>query len=203
MGDNGNIPDPLETLIASGTVRGTCLLNNGEVVYEKFPYSAARLVKVCRVVEGLTKEFNAQGRSVDQMAFGYEGGNLLAVTVKHYRVIIMHLMNDEIDFLAKIARAHLEDIIADEKPAEEEEVSESDLMRGAVSIDTVPIKVAKERQVYPAVRVEETTRVAVLAAPSVPVAAPSVPVAAPPVPVANAPDADTEDLSSDNISLGI
>ena len=76
-------------------------------------------------------------------------------------------------------------------------------MRGAVSIDTVPIKVAKERQVYPAVRVEETTRVAVLAAPSVPVAAPPVPVSAPPVPVAQASEEDTEGLSSENISLGI
>lgn len=185
MGDNGNNPDPMEVLIASGTVRGTCLLKNGEVIYEKFPYSAARLVKVCRVVEGLTKEFNGQGRLVDQMAFGYEGGNLLAVTVENYRVIIMHLMNDEIDFLAKIARSHLEDIIANEKP--EEEVVESDLLKGAVSIDTVPIKVAKERQVYPSVKVEETTRVAVLAAPPVPEAA----------------NDDNEDLSSDNVSLGI
>ena len=68
MGDNGNSSEPLEVLIASGTVRGTCLLKRGEVIYEKFPYSAARLVKVCRIVDGLTKEFEEQGRTVDQMA---------------------------------------------------------------------------------------------------------------------------------------
>ncbi len=147
--------EPLEVLIASGTVRGTCLLKNGEVIYEKFPYSAARLVKVCRVVEGLTKEFKAQGRSVDQMAFGYDGGNLLAVSVKNYRLIFMHLMSDEIDFLAKAARTHLEDLIAAELP-EQEPVNDP------VSLDTVPISLAnKDRDIIGA-KVEETARVEIL-----------------------------------------
>ncbi len=153
MGDNEDSSKPLEVLLASGTVRGFCLLKDGEVIHEKFPYSAARLVKVCRVVEGLTKEFRAQGRSVDQMAFGYDGGNLLAVTVGNYRVIFMHLMSDEIDFLAKAARVHLADLIANDKPA-----------RDAVSLDTVPISLVKNN-LGSDVRVEDTARVEILTAP--------------------------------------
>jgi len=137
--------------MTSGTVRGTCLLRNGEVIFEIFPYSAARLVKICRVVEGLTKEFNDQGRSVDQMAFGYDGGNLLVISVKNYRVIFMHLMSDEIDFLATAARAHMEDLIAAEKPEKSE-----------VSLDTVPISLANTRVTIGA-EVEETARIELLA----------------------------------------
>lgn len=153
MGDNEDSSKPLEVLLASGTVRGFCLLKDGEVIHEKFPYSAARLVKVCRVVEGLTKEFRAQGRSVDQMAFGYDGGNLLAVTVDNYRVIFMHLMSDEIDFLAKAARVHLADLIANDKPA-----------RDAVSLDTVPISLVKNN-LGSDTRVEDTARVEILSTP--------------------------------------
>lgn len=191
MGKIGISSEPLEVLIASGTVRGTCLLKGGEVIYETFPYSAARLVKVCRVVEGLTKEFQGQGRAVDQMAFGYEGGNLLAVSMKKYRLLIMHLMNDEIDFLANVARACLADIIAEDKSEDEDESAKAskDLHLG-ISIDTVPVVLAKDRNVK-RVRVEETTRVAVLAAPPVPVAPP-----------ARSSGAE-EGLSPENISLGI
>lgn len=147
MGDTVISNEPLEILMASGTVRGTCLLKNGEVIFENFPFSAARLVKICRVVEGLTKEYTRQGRSVDQMAFGYDGGNLLAVSVGDYRVIFLHLMSDEIDFLAKAARAHMEDLIATVIPE-----------RSNASLDTVPISLVKTRIVTSA-KVEETARI--------------------------------------------
>ncbi len=191
MGKNGISTEPLEILIASGTVRGTCLLKQGEVIYETFPFSATRLIKVCRVVDGLTKEFKDKGRIVDQMAFGYEGGNLLAVSVKNYRLIIMHLMNDEIDFLAKVARACLEDIIAKEKPEEGEAAAKiSNKLQRDYSLETVPVVLAKDRSIISS-KVEETARVAILSAPPVPVA--------PPVP-GKEPDGE---LSPENISLGI
>ena len=200
MGKSADSFEPLEVLIAAGTVRGTCLLKRGEVVYETFPYSAARLVKVCRVVEGLTKEFQDQGRSVDQMAFGYEGGNLLAISVNHYRLVIMHLMNDEIDFLANIARNCLEDCIAADKEAGEEvtepvavskvpEISEPVAARDMVSIDTVPVTLAKDRHIDSTARIEETTKVAVTS--------PPVP-GAPPV-----PETESSEELSENMSLGM
>lgn len=146
--------------MASGTVRGVCVLKRGEVVFERFPYSASRLVKVCRVVEGLCKEFRDQGRSVDQMAFGYDGGNLLAVSVKDYRLIVMHLMNDEIDFLATAGRAHLEDYIAAEGEGDRGLESREDMER------TMPItpKSVEEKEVARKQWVEETARIEVLIA---------------------------------------
>lgn len=146
--------------MASGTVRGVCVLKRGEVIFERFPYSASRLVKVCRVVEGLSKEFRNQGRSVDQMAFGYDGGNLLAVSVKDYRLIVMHLMNDEIDFLATAGRAHLEDYIAADGGAGRGSGGREDTER------TMPItpKSVEEKEVARRERVEETARVEILTA---------------------------------------
>lgn len=160
MADNGDSSDPMDVLMASGTVRGVCVLKRGEVIFEKFPYSASRLVKVCRVVEGLSKEFRDQGRSVDQMAFGYDGGNLLAVSVKDYRLIFMHLMNDEIDFLANIGRAHLEDFIAADGDSDSGAERREDLER------TMPItpKSVEEKEAARRERVEETARVEVLTA---------------------------------------
>ncbi len=160
MADNGDSSDPMGVLMASGTVRGVCVLKNGEVIFEKFPYSARRLVKVCRVVEGLSKEFRDQGRSVDQMAFGYDGGHLLAVSVRNYRLIVMHLMSDEIDFIATACRAHLEDRIAADGESEKEAES-----RGRLE-QTMPItpKSAEEKAEAGRERVEDTARVEVLSA---------------------------------------
>lgn len=154
MADNGNSSDLMGVLMASGTVRGVCMLKHGEVIFERFPYSARRLVKVCRVVEDLSKEFRDQGRSVDQMAFGYDGGNLLAVSVQGYRLIVMHLMNDEIDFLAKAGRAHLEDYIA----------ANGDLESGEDMERTMPItpQALEENEASGRKRVDETARVEVL-----------------------------------------
>lgn len=154
MGDATISNKPLEALMTSGTVRGICLLRDGGVSYENFPYSAVRLVKVCRVVEGLTNEFKKQGRAVDQMAFGYDGGNLLAVSQGSYRLIFMHLLSDEIDFLAKSARAHMADLCDADGSATTRENS----------MDTVPITLAKDREVSRE-KVVETTRVEILGAP--------------------------------------
>lgn len=160
MADNGDSSDPIGVLMASGTVLGVCVLKRGEVIFEKFPYSASRLVKVCRVVEGLSKEFRDQGRSVDQMAFGYDGGNLLAVSMKDYRLIFMHLMNDEIDFLANIGRAHLEDRIAADGEPDGGKDSREDMEQ------TMPItpKSVEEKEAARRERVEETAKVEVLTA---------------------------------------
>lgn len=118
MEDQDNTSNPLDVLVASGTVLGTCLLKKGEILYENFPCSATTLVKICRVFDGLTKEYKKQGSQINQMAFGYNGGNLLAVTLDDYRLIIIHLMADEIDFLANTARAHLSDLITPPDPAQ-------------------------------------------------------------------------------------
>lgn len=111
--------EPLGVLRTSGTVLGTCLLKKGEILDESFPCNGPSLVKVCRVIDGLTKECKMQGREVDQMAFGYNGGNILALSIGDYRLIIMHLMTDEIDFLANTARAYLKDIITPPEPVQD------------------------------------------------------------------------------------
>ncbi|MCB1235816.1 MAG: hypothetical protein KDM91_12170 [Verrucomicrobiae bacterium] len=104
-----SIQGPLSALRNAGTVCGVCLARETEVLLNLFPFSAARVEEMVTVVDDISLYFAEKGRGVDQMSFGYDGGNLVIVADGDYRLIVMHMLADEIDFIAKAARAFLAD----------------------------------------------------------------------------------------------
>ncbi|MCF6311123.1 MAG: hypothetical protein L3J39_01605 [Verrucomicrobiales bacterium] len=138
--------DPLSAIMTAGTVIGICLLKNGSIVHENFPCSPPDLVKICRVIDGLTQECESQGRKVDQMAFGYDGGNLLAITIGDHRLLIMHLTSEEIDFLAKTARAYLKDLIA--PPSLDENILQSNIYSDQSNEEDDRVEITADQQTF-------------------------------------------------------
>ena len=65
--------------------------------------------EVVALIDDILEYVSNQGREVDQLCFGYDGGNLVIVTDDDYRLIVMHMQPDEVDFIAKAARAFLID----------------------------------------------------------------------------------------------
>ena len=104
-----SIEGPLTALRNAGTVCGVCLARSTEVVVNLFPFSAKRVEEIVTVIDDILLHFQKSGREVDQLCFGYDGGNLVIVTDDDYRLVVMHMHPDEIDFIAKAARAFLVD----------------------------------------------------------------------------------------------
>lgn len=104
-----SIQGPLSALRNAGTVCGVCLARETEVLVNLFPYSEERINDVVAAVEEVGRFFAEKGRSVDQMSLGFDGGCLCVVEDGEFRLIVMHLSPEEVDFIAKAARAFLAD----------------------------------------------------------------------------------------------
>jgi len=104
-----SIQGPLTALRHAGSVRGVCLVRGTELVVNLFQFSEDRMNEVVALVDDISGFLANQGREVDQLCFGYDGGSLVIIADDDYRLIIMHKHPDEVDFIAKAARAFLVD----------------------------------------------------------------------------------------------
>lgn len=104
-----SIQGPLSALRNAGTVCGVCLARETEVLVNLFPYSEDRINDMVAAVEEVRDFFSEKGRSVDQMSLGFDGGCLCVIEDGEFRLIVMHLSPEEVDFIAKAARAFLAD----------------------------------------------------------------------------------------------
>lgn len=104
-----SIQGPLTALRNAGTVCGVCLMRRTETVVNLFPFSEDRMNEVIALIDDIILYLEGKGRQIDQLCFGYDGGNLVIITDDDYRLVVMHTQPDEIDFIAKAARAFLID----------------------------------------------------------------------------------------------
>lgn len=104
-----SIQGPLSALRNAGTVCGVCLSRGPEILINLFPFSEARVSDMTMAMDDIQTFFKSKGRRVDQMSFGYDGGCATLVEDGEYRLVVMHMLADEVDFIAKAARAFLAD----------------------------------------------------------------------------------------------
>ncbi len=103
------IKTSLTSLKTAGSVFGVILAKEEKVLYTDTPFSMDRVQHVAAVLDDIGFYFKKEGRSVDQLAFGYDGGNVLTVVDEPYRLVVFHALPDEVDLIAKSARAFLID----------------------------------------------------------------------------------------------
>ncbi len=108
-----SIQGPLSALRNAGTVCGVCLVRGPEILVNLFPFSEARINDMVTAVDDIQAFFVRKGRSIDQMSFGYDGGCICVVEDDEFRLIVMHMLADEVDFIAKASRAFLADFQLD------------------------------------------------------------------------------------------
>lgn len=99
----------LNALKSSGTVFGVILLQDNQILFSDVPFSSDRVDHLAGVMDDICFYFKKENRKVDQLAFGYDGGNLVIAIDESYRIIVLHSLHDEIDFIAKAAKAFLID----------------------------------------------------------------------------------------------
>lgn len=104
-----SIQGPLSALRNAGTVCGVCLTRGSEVLVNLFAFSEARVNDMVTAIDDIQAYFKKKKRRVDQMSFGYDGGCVTLVEDGEFRLIVMHMLAEEVDFIAKAARAFLAD----------------------------------------------------------------------------------------------
>lgn len=108
-----SIQGPLSALRNAGTVCGVCLARGPEILVNLFPFSEARINDMVSAIDDIQQFFVRKGRNIDQMSFGYDGGCICVVEDDEFRLIVMHMLADEVDFIAKASRAFLADFHLD------------------------------------------------------------------------------------------
>ncbi len=103
------IDRPLSALRGSGTVFGVMFYQGTSPVFNETSFSANRIEDLGKTLDDIFFYFVNEGRDIDQLSFGFDGGNLLIVADQDYRLVVLHSLNDEVDFIAKAARAFLID----------------------------------------------------------------------------------------------
>ena len=104
-----SLEKPLQMLRKSGTVSGLCLARGREIIYNLFPFSEERVADFIGVIDDILLHYQGQNRHIDQMAFGFDGGNSVVVADAELRLVVFHMRDDEVDFIAKASRAFIVD----------------------------------------------------------------------------------------------
>ena len=104
-----SIDRPLKALRGAGTVFGVLFFRGTEVVFNETPYSDTRVQELSATLDDIFFFFVNEGRDIDQLSFGFDGGSMLIVSDQEYRVVVLHSLVDEVDFIAKATRAFLID----------------------------------------------------------------------------------------------
>ena len=99
----------LGTLRNAGSVFGLLFTRGQEVIFQDTSFSDDRIREVALTVDDIAYYFEQEKRSPDQLAFGYDGGSLLILLHGEFRIVLFHHHIDEVDFVARAARAFLKD----------------------------------------------------------------------------------------------
>ncbi len=99
----------LGTLRNAGSVFGLVFSRGQEIIFQDTSFSEERVKEVALTVDDIAYYFEQEKRSPDQLAFGYDGGSILILLHGELRIALFHHHIDEVDFVARAARAFLKD----------------------------------------------------------------------------------------------
>ncbi len=99
----------LGALRKAGSVIGVVFAKDTEILYNDAPFVPERMNELVGVLDDIAFYFEQEKKDPDQLAFGYDGGNLAIVLDGSYRILVLHAVADEVDFIAKAARSFLKD----------------------------------------------------------------------------------------------
>ena len=96
-------------LKTTGSVFGVFLSNGERILFQDAPFSDVRIAELATTLDDIALYFVQEGRSPDQLSFGFDGGNLLVFIEGSHRLAIFFHHATEVDLLAEFARAFMRD----------------------------------------------------------------------------------------------
>jgi len=106
-----SLTSTLGALRHAGSVFGVLFARNGETLFSDAPYSPERLSELASIVDDIASYLDRNGRTPDQLAFSFDGGNLVLLLKEGHRLVILHHHADEVDFIAAAGRSFLKDFL--------------------------------------------------------------------------------------------
>jgi hypothetical protein len=99
----------LKALRGYASVTGVILARGSKVVAAQADLLPFQTSEVMTTLDDIIAYFRDENRKPDQLAFGYDGAQLIVFIQEPYRLIITHREANEIDMIAMAARAFLLD----------------------------------------------------------------------------------------------
>jgi hypothetical protein len=101
----------LDSLRNAGSVFGLILSEGQEVIFDDTSLTPEGVRELATTLDDIAYYFEQEKRNPDQLAFGFDGGNLLILISGEYRLVLFHHDTSELDFVAKAGRAFLKDYL--------------------------------------------------------------------------------------------
>lgn len=101
----------LGTIRQAGSVYGVVLAKGHDLLAHDTPYPPEKVAELASTVDDIVYYFEQEKRRPDELAFGYDGGNLLVMISGEYRFVVFHHQADEVDIVAMASRAYLKDFV--------------------------------------------------------------------------------------------
>tara|TARA_R110002096_G_scaffold54841_10_gene141362 strand:- start:790 stop:1257 length:468 start_codon:yes stop_codon:yes gene_type:complete len=104
----------LKALKKSGSVFGVLLSKGHDTVISDVPYGPESVEELSGILDDISYYFAQEKRNPDQLAFSYDGGNLVILFKGDYRLVVLHHNSGEADFISKSATVFLRDYVTGE-----------------------------------------------------------------------------------------
>jgi hypothetical protein len=104
-----SLTSSLQALRGYASVTGVILARGSKVVANQSDLLPFQTSEVATTLDDIAAYFRDENRNPDQLAFGYDGAQLLVFISEPNRLIITHRDANEIDLIAMAARAFLAD----------------------------------------------------------------------------------------------
>lgn len=99
----------LEGLRNFRSVFGVVFSRGDEVIFSDASVPGESLAEMAITLDDIAYYFKDEDRDPDQLAFGYDGGNLLVILDVRFRLVVLHHNHDDVDIIAHAANSFLKD----------------------------------------------------------------------------------------------
>tara|TARA_R110000850_G_scaffold92555_6_gene196424 strand:+ start:2829 stop:3284 length:456 start_codon:yes stop_codon:yes gene_type:complete len=101
----------LRALKKAGSVYGVILSKQHEVISSDVPFQPEQVSELSTILDDISFYFAQENRNPDQLAFSYDGGNLVILFNGEFRMVVLHHHASEVDFVAGAAESLFKDYI--------------------------------------------------------------------------------------------
>lgn len=104
----------LKALKKVASVYGVMLQREHDIIFSDLSFDTEKVKKLSGVVDDIVYYYAQEKRVPDQLAFRYDGGNLVILFKEAHRMVILHHDANEVDRITSAAAAFFRDYLTGE-----------------------------------------------------------------------------------------
>jgi hypothetical protein len=104
----------LDALKKAGSIYGVMLQRSHDVIFSDLPFENDKVKGLSDVIDDIVYFYAQESRGPDQLAFRYDGGNLVILFKEDHRMVVLHRSADEADSISESATSFFCDYLTGE-----------------------------------------------------------------------------------------